>query len=169
MHPPPPKKNKPKNPTSRTPGSQQSTPVEQQWLSSTADRHRLPSATVATAHRCSGCCLLPCPPFICQATLFNMKAEPLFEFGTGPKNTVAWAPNSRFIALCGFGNLAGDIQFWDRWKVCRVRARDVPTVSTIVRPRLFVCNCRPASSCVRVAVDIITLFVGGGGLWLPYQ
>lgn len=52
-----------------------------------------------------------------RATLFNLKGEQVFDFGTSPRNTVAWAPNSRFIALCGFGNLAGEIQFWDRRKV----------------------------------------------------
>lgn len=52
-----------------------------------------------------------------KATLFNIKAEPVFEFGTNPKNTVSWSPNSRFVALCGFGNLAGEMQFWDRRKV----------------------------------------------------
>jgi len=52
-----------------------------------------------------------------RAVLFNSKAETLFDFGTSPRNTVSWAPNSRYLALCGFGNLAGEIQFWDRWKL----------------------------------------------------
>eukprot|EP00667_Euglena_gracilis_P009818 EG_transcript_9985 len=58
-----------------------------------------------------------------RATLFNLKGEQVFDFGTSPRNTVAWAPNSRFIALCGFGNLAGEIQFWDRRKVDKPGAK----------------------------------------------
>jgi len=48
-----------------------------------------------------------------QACLYNAKCEQLFLFGEAHRNTVAWAPSGRFVGLCGFGNLAGDMDFWD--------------------------------------------------------
>jgi translation initiation factor 2A len=50
------------------------------------------------------------------ATLYNMKAEPIFEFGQAHRNTVSFSPHGRFVVLAGFGNLAGEMDFWDRNK-----------------------------------------------------
>ncbi|CAM6047215.1 unnamed protein product [Sphagnum compactum] len=49
-----------------------------------------------------------------KATLFSAVCKPLFEFGQGPYNTIRWSPQGRFICLAGFGNLPGDMAFWDR-------------------------------------------------------
>ncbi|XP_070537815.1 eukaryotic translation initiation factor 2A-like [Ptychodera flava] len=49
-----------------------------------------------------------------KATLFNLKCEPVFDFGTGPRNTVHFNPQGSIICLAGFGNLRGNIEFWDR-------------------------------------------------------
>lgn len=48
-----------------------------------------------------------------QACLYNAKCEQLFLFGEAHRNTVTWSPSGRFVGLCGFGNLAGDMDFWD--------------------------------------------------------
>lgn len=48
-----------------------------------------------------------------KATLFDMKCRPVFDFGTGSRNTVLWAPHGRFLVLGGFGNISGNMQFWD--------------------------------------------------------
>ncbi|KAH6833464.1 Eukaryotic translation initiation factor eIF2A family protein [Perilla frutescens var. hirtella] len=48
-----------------------------------------------------------------MATIFDMKCNPLLELGTGPYNTVRWNPKGKFICLAGFGNLPGDMAFWD--------------------------------------------------------
>lgn len=48
-----------------------------------------------------------------QATLYNAKAEPLFQFGAAPRNTIVWSPHGRFLCLAGFGNLAGEMDFYD--------------------------------------------------------
>jgi translation initiation factor 2A len=48
-----------------------------------------------------------------KATLFDMKCKPVFDFGTGSRNTVLWAPHGRFLVLGGFGNISGNMQFWD--------------------------------------------------------
>jgi translation initiation factor 2A len=54
----------------------------------------------------------------CKQTLFDAKSgTPTFEFGVSPRNTVIWSPHGRFLCIAGFGNLAGDMDFWDRNKL----------------------------------------------------
>ncbi|KAL6582305.1 hypothetical protein OROMI_006319 [Orobanche minor] len=48
-----------------------------------------------------------------MATIFDKKCNPLLELGTGPYNTIRWNPKGKFICLAGFGNLPGDVAFWD--------------------------------------------------------
>eukprot|EP01027_Heterolobosea_sp_BB2_P006199 GEZU01009394.1.p1 GENE.GEZU01009394.1~~GEZU01009394.1.p1 ORF type:complete len:690 (-),score=234.09 GEZU01009394.1:63-2132(-) len=50
-----------------------------------------------------------------KAALFDTKANPVFDFGTSPRNTARWNPQGRFLCLAGFGNLAGDMVFWDMY------------------------------------------------------
>ncbi|KAL5784166.1 hypothetical protein ACOSQ2_006558 [Xanthoceras sorbifolium] len=47
------------------------------------------------------------------ATVFDKKGKPLLELGTGPYNTIRWNPKGKFLCLAGFGNLPGDMAFWD--------------------------------------------------------
>ncbi|XP_074338962.1 eukaryotic translation initiation factor 2A isoform X2 [Apium graveolens] len=47
------------------------------------------------------------------ATVFDKKCNPLLELGTGPYNTIRWNPKGKFLCLAGFGNLPGDMVFWD--------------------------------------------------------
>jgi translation initiation factor 2A len=53
----------------------------------------------------------------CNATLYDNKACPIFEFGAAPRNCVSWSPHGRFLCIAGFGNLRGDMDFWDRNKL----------------------------------------------------
>lgn len=55
-----------------------------------------------------------------RATMFNEKCEPIFDFGTGSRNTISFSPHGRFVALAGFGNLAGGVEFWDKNKTTLV-------------------------------------------------
>ena len=48
------------------------------------------------------------------AALFDHRCKQLFSFGVGPRNQVLWSPHNRVLALCGFGNLPGDVEYWDR-------------------------------------------------------
>ncbi|PKA56261.1 Eukaryotic translation initiation factor 3 subunit B [Apostasia shenzhenica] len=48
-----------------------------------------------------------------KTTIFDKKCSPLLELGTGPYNTVRCNPKGKFICLAGFGNLPGDMAFWD--------------------------------------------------------
>ncbi|XP_073130726.1 eukaryotic translation initiation factor 2A isoform X1 [Henckelia pumila] len=48
-----------------------------------------------------------------MATIFDKKCNPLLELGTGPYNTIRWNPKGKLVCLAGFGNLPGDMAFWD--------------------------------------------------------
>ncbi|CAN8235118.1 unnamed protein product [Cochlearia groenlandica] len=46
-------------------------------------------------------------------TIFDKKCKPLMELGEGPYNTLRWNPKGRVLCVAGFGNLPGDMAFWD--------------------------------------------------------
>ena len=60
---------------------------------------------------------LVCHGFMPSSTiLFNDKCEPVWDLGTGSYNMIAWDGDGmgRFFILGGFGNLPGDIAFYER-------------------------------------------------------
>jgi len=82
-----------------------------------------------------------------KATMFNMKAEPVFDFGTGPRNTALFNPQSTLLMVGGFGNLRGKIEMWDVEKKCQVAIFDAPD-STDVKwspdgQRILTTTCAP--------------------------
>lgn len=46
------------------------------------------------------------------ATLYNKGGSPLFEFGKKFRNTIRICPFSNAVLIGGFGNLAGEVDFW---------------------------------------------------------
>ncbi|XP_011140241.1 eukaryotic translation initiation factor 2A [Harpegnathos saltator] len=48
-----------------------------------------------------------------RATLFNIKCEIVYEFGTLHRNSVYYNPHGNILLLAGFGNLRGGIELWD--------------------------------------------------------
>jgi len=48
-----------------------------------------------------------------KATLFDSKADPLFEFGTGPRSIGLFNPQGNILMIGGFGNLRGKVEMWD--------------------------------------------------------
>ncbi|KAJ0035843.1 hypothetical protein Pint_26123 [Pistacia integerrima] len=48
-----------------------------------------------------------------SATVFDKRCRPLLELGSGPYNTIRLNPKGKFLCLAGFGNLPGDMAFWD--------------------------------------------------------
>ncbi|KAL1522708.1 hypothetical protein AB1Y20_017683 [Prymnesium parvum] len=48
------------------------------------------------------------------AALFDTNCKMTHSFGEGPHNTVSWAPHGRFLVLAGFGNMSGELSFYDR-------------------------------------------------------
>lgn len=47
------------------------------------------------------------------ATLYDKNGVPLFEFGKRYRNTIRICPFSQTVLIGGFGNLAGEVDFWD--------------------------------------------------------
>jgi len=48
-----------------------------------------------------------------KATLFDLKCETVFDFGTGPRNICSFNPHGNILCLCGFGNLNGFMEMWN--------------------------------------------------------
>jgi len=61
-----------------------------------------------------------------KATLFNIKAEPTYDFGTGPRNTALFNPQSSLLLIGGFGNLRGKVEIWDVGGKCKVSEFEAP-------------------------------------------
>ena len=57
-------------------------------------------------------------PDIASGVVLGMERDGVLEvthsFGEAPRNTVSWAPHGRFLALAGFGNMSGELSFYDR-------------------------------------------------------
>ena len=49
-----------------------------------------------------------------KSTLFTAACVPKFDLGAGPYSMVRWNPFGRFFVLAGFGNLPGDMSFYDK-------------------------------------------------------
>lgn len=47
------------------------------------------------------------------ATLYDKNCQALSEFGKRFRNTIRICPFSQIAMIGGFGNLAGEIDFWD--------------------------------------------------------
>lgn len=51
---------------------------------------------------------------------------PVYQYGAAHRNTISWSPHGRFLCVAGFGNLAGEMDFYDtlrskkigEWKKC---------------------------------------------------
>lgn len=61
-----------------------------------------------------------------KSTLFNHKCEPIFDFGTGPKNCVYYNPLGSIICFAGFGNLRGQMEFWERKQLIKIGSTTAP-------------------------------------------
>lgn len=44
---------------------------------------------------------------------YNDKGDPDFTLGQNRRNSLFWSPNGKYLAVCGFGNLNGDIDIWN--------------------------------------------------------
>jgi len=48
-----------------------------------------------------------------RTIFYNDKGDPEITLGVNRRNVLSWSPNGRFLAVCGFGNLNGDVDIWD--------------------------------------------------------
>ena len=49
-----------------------------------------------------------------KSTLFSASCEVLQQLGAGPHNIVRFNPFGSYFAICGFGNLPGDVEIYER-------------------------------------------------------
>ncbi|XP_043975854.1 eukaryotic translation initiation factor 2A [Gambusia affinis] len=61
-----------------------------------------------------------------KATVFNLKCEAVFDFGTGPRNAAYYSPQGHILVLAGFGNLRGKMEVWDVKKYKQVSMPEAP-------------------------------------------
>ncbi|KID96661.1 Translation initiation factor 2A, partial [Metarhizium majus ARSEF 297] len=94
-----------------------------------------------------------------KATIFNDRAVAKYSFPLGPRNTITFSPNARFVLVAGFGNLAGQIDVYDLEK-------DYHKVCTIESGNPSVCEWSPDSRYIMTATTSPRLRVDNGvKLW----
>lgn len=94
-----------------------------------------------------------------KATIFNHRAIAQQSFPLAPRNTITFSPNSRFVLVAGFGNLAGQIDVYDMQK-------DYRKVTTIESGNPSVCEWSPDSRYIMTATTSPRLRVDNGvRLW----
>jgi translation initiation factor 2A len=49
-----------------------------------------------------------------KTTLFDGRANVVYQLPPGPRNTISFSPHARFVLVAGFGNLQGQIDIYDR-------------------------------------------------------
>ncbi|CAE6469030.1 unnamed protein product [Rhizoctonia solani] len=64
-----------------------------------------------------------------KAVLFDQRVRPIHDFGSHPINFISYNPQSRLVALAGFGNLAGKIDIYDRRTLAKVTTIDAPNTT----------------------------------------
>jgi translation initiation factor 2A len=47
-----------------------------------------------------------------KATIFNSKCDVAWELSSGAKNAAYYSFDGLHLALCGFGNVAGNMEVW---------------------------------------------------------
>ena len=61
-----------------------------------------------------------------KTTIFDTRAQATHSFPLGPRNTILFSPQGRFVLVAGFGNLAGQIDIYDlekdHQKLCTIEA-----------------------------------------------
>ena len=93
-----------------------------------------------------------------KTTLFDSRANPVFEFPQGPRNYVRYNPQGRLICIAGFGNLAGDMDVYDR--------RNFKLVSSTQASHSSVCEWSPDGRYILTAILTPRLRVDNGyHLW----
>ncbi|XP_014245203.1 eukaryotic translation initiation factor 2A [Cimex lectularius] len=88
-----------------------------------------------------------------KTTLFNTKAEPVFDIPCSPINSIYYNPQGNIVLLGGFGNLQGAVDLWEapaKKLINKTKAADTTLVSwspdgtyfmtATTAPRLRVCN-----------------------------
>jgi translation initiation factor 2A len=90
-----------------------------------------------------------------KTTIFNQRAIATHSFDLKPRNQLFFSPNSRFLLVAGFGNLAGQMDIYDLEK-------DYRKVCTIEGGNPSVCQWSPDSKYILTATTSPRLRVDNG-------
>lgn len=66
------------------------------------------------------------PDMPAKTVIFDQRVNVIHDFGTLPRNFVEYSPQGRLLCVAGFGNLAGQVDIWDRKTLKKVTTIDAP-------------------------------------------
>lgn len=66
-----------------------------------------------------------------KATIYNLKCDPVFDFGEGPRNSIYYNDFGNILLLTGFGNLQGYVEVWDPIKRKQITSLQVPDTTLL--------------------------------------
>ena len=90
-----------------------------------------------------------------KTTIFNTRAQATYSFPLGPRNTIIFSPQGRFVLVAGFGNLAGQMDIYDLEK-------DFQKLCTIEASNASVCEWSPDGQHILTATTSPRLRVDNG-------
>jgi translation initiation factor 2A len=90
-----------------------------------------------------------------KTVVFNSKAQVVHTFPLGPRNTVHFSPQGRYVLVAGFGNLAGQMDIYD----CE---KDFAKICTIEASNASVCQWSPDGKHILTATTSPRLRVDNG-------
>ncbi|GAA5890411.1 hypothetical protein JCM16303_000171 [Sporobolomyces ruberrimus] len=61
-----------------------------------------------------------------KTVIFDARVKITNDFGTNPRNFLSYNPQGRLLCIAGFGNLAGQVDVWDRQTLKKVTTIDAP-------------------------------------------
>ncbi|GAA5951776.1 hypothetical protein JCM21900_001071 [Sporobolomyces salmonicolor] len=61
-----------------------------------------------------------------KTVIFDARVKQINDFGMHPRNFLAYNPQGRLLCIAGFGNLAGQVDIWDRQTLKKVTTIDAP-------------------------------------------
>lgn len=61
-----------------------------------------------------------------KTVIFDARVKIINDFGTNPRNFLSYNPQGRLLCIAGFGNLAGQVDVWDRQTLKKVTTIDAP-------------------------------------------
>ncbi|KAJ3269424.1 hypothetical protein HDV01_001422 [Terramyces sp. JEL0728] len=89
-----------------------------------------------------------------KTTLFDHRASPIYHLEKAPRNTVRYSPTGRFFFVAGFGNLAGDMDVYER--------KSFKKVATIAASNSSACEWSPDGRHIMTSILYRRLKVDNG-------
>jgi translation initiation factor 2A len=61
-----------------------------------------------------------------KTVIFDQRVKIISDFGLNPRNFIAYNPQGRLLCIAGFGNLAGQVDIYDRQTLKKVVTLEAP-------------------------------------------